>query len=142
MELNDVFARPTITFPEIISFAGVEGLLIYISEHLKVDVHYSLDTPKSFIYDDNDKKSKLVLKDRVMGDILIKDRKNNSLYSVKLGSQKENSLEFSFMRFDMENGGNISNYKKETLEFWDDIRDIVNDYFKKEKLEEKNLKEE
>lgn len=129
MSIDEILNRATINFPKPISFANTEKLLLSISEGIRGEVHYSLDTPKSFIYNQEEKKSRITLKDRMIKQIYIKDINNHSFESAKMIMSDEKSSEFSSMRFEIIPGYNLPDYRKETLQLWDDVREIVERYF-------------
>ena len=58
-EIEEILNKAKITFSNPLSFADTERLLFCISEGIQGEVHYSLDWPKSFVYDETGKKSKI-----------------------------------------------------------------------------------
>jgi hypothetical protein len=145
--IEEILNRATITFPNPLSFANTEKLLHSISEGIQGEVYYSLDYPKSFVYNENEKKSKVDVKGVNIGKIVIKDTKNNA-YEVANLTPSHNPLDekfikYSSMRFDIVPGWKLSDYKeKGILKLWDDVREIVSYYFQhKEDIKEKGFSE-
>ncbi len=129
-EIEEILNKAKITFSNPLSFADTERLLFCISEGIQGEVHYSLDWPKSFVYDETGKKSKIKEGEkRTIGEITIKENKTPVLEIAKVIPYDGESSQFSSMVFNIDSRLNLSDYKKETLQLWNDVRGIVEKYF-------------
>ncbi|MCX6750053.1 MAG: hypothetical protein NTZ83_01200 [Candidatus Pacearchaeota archaeon] len=129
-EIEDILEKATIKFPKSISFDNAEKLLLSISEGIQGEVHYSLDWPKSFVYNEEEKRSKNGdPRGRTLGSITIKDNKTHASEIAKVIPYDGESSQFSSMVFNIDSRLNLSEYRKETIQLWDDVRGIVERYF-------------
>jgi hypothetical protein len=128
-KLDEVLAKSDIKFPRPISFANAEKLLLSISEEIRGKVHYSLNIPKSFVYDEEEKRIRISLKDRTLGHICIEDNKTHAFEFARMMPYEGDPSQFSSMKFDIVPRWKFSDYKKETLQLWDNVRKIVEKYF-------------
>jgi hypothetical protein len=129
-DMEDILKRTIITFPTSIGFVDTEKLLFHISEGIQGEVEYSVDCPKSFAYNEKEKKSKITLRDRALGGVFIRSNKSVTSEFVKLITSDTESTKYSAMRFDPIIGYSVSEHRPEVVKLWDDVRSVVEVYFK------------
>jgi hypothetical protein len=130
MELIDeVLKRAEIVFPGHLNLKNAEKLLKHISENLPGDMHYFVETHNNFIYDE---KSGKAVKEN--GTLKINANLSSSKHplnfdTVQLEPWSENTSYVSSMKFQLVPGWELSDYHR-VLPLWDDVRSLVEEYFK------------
>jgi hypothetical protein len=131
--IEDILERATIKFPNPLGLADTERLLLCISEGVKGKVNYGLRTPKSFVYNEEKGKSEVDVRKNIIGEIIIRGSKNPIGEAVSILPSEdladERFIKYSSMRFSIIPGYDVSEYRKETVQLWDDVRSIVEKYF-------------
>jgi hypothetical protein len=106
-------------------------LLLKISEGIQGEVKYRVERAKSFEYNEKEKKSNIdTLKDKSLKNILIKDTKSFASEFVELIPSDKDDSKYSAMRFDPIIGYSVSEHRPEVVKLWDDVRSVVEEYFK------------
>ena len=130
LDMEDIIERTTITFPIPLDIARTEHLLLKISEGIQGEVKYRVERAKSFEYNEKEKKSKITLRDRALGGVFIRSNKSVTSEFVKLITSDTESTKYSAMRFDPIIGYSVSEHRPEVVKLWDDVRSVVEEYFK------------
>jgi hypothetical protein len=129
-EIEDILQRTTIVFPVPIDFIKAEELLFYISEGIHGKVNYSIDCPISLVYNEKKEKSKIILRSRALGGVFIRSNKSVTSEFAKLITSDTESSKYSAIRFDPIIGYTVSEHRPEVVKLWDDVRSVVEEYFK------------
>jgi hypothetical protein len=129
MELQDIINKATIEFPRPLNLKESNKLLKYISKNLPGNVNSNIEQHKVWLYDKEKNKSR---KDN--GTLKIYCNINNSnkpdeFDSMVLESWKEDSSYIGSIKFKVDDDD--QRVYKRVFPLWDNVRDIVNDYFRK-----------
>jgi len=127
---NLLLEKTTIKFPKPLNLKGSEKLLEYISKKLPGDVNYTVNYYSHFLYNKERKKS---LKSNGTIGItanIISSKEAMAFWDTSMLSSNENLSRLSSMEFSKVPGWDIADYRPEVQGLWDDVRKIVEDYFK------------
>lgn len=129
MSIDKLVEKTTIKFLKPLNLRNAEKLLLYISEHLPGTVNYHIEQHKSLSYNKEKKKS---TKDN--GTLTISTNISNSekvmafdfpqLIPWEKDSSYVSSIQFPRL------SDNLMDYRPEVQRLWDDVRKIVENYFK------------
>ena len=129
MSVDELAEKTTIDFPKPIGRESAEGLLCYLSSHLPANVSGKIEYFISYRYDSKKESSfedkgtlKLVASVNNLKGLMA----SNTFISERDG--RDTSL-ISRIAFQRVPGWDLSDYRSEVRELWDDVRKVVNQYF-------------
>ena len=130
MDLEEIAKRLGIDFPKNLDLQQSEDLLEYIARELPADVIYGVSYGKSIVHTEEgietfDRGFKLT------GQISSRDNFGKSdSFSILNPDYTSEHFEVGRLEFSMVPGWDINDYRKEVLELWDGVRELVERYFK------------
>lgn len=126
--------KTTIKFPKPLNLKGSEKLLKYISEKLPGDVNYTVNYYNHLLYDRERKK---FVKSNGTLNItanIISSKEVMAFWDISMLSSDQNLSRLSSIEFAKVPGWDIGDYRPEVQRLWDDMRKIVENYFKEREL--------
>lgn len=131
--LQEILEMATIRFPEEIGLEEAQEMVYYVLKKLPGRAHYHcgyhMSAGKSFEYDS-------FYSQRGTVDIAgMITREDGSAFDGFNGiiSRGEDTSKFAGMRFSVVPGWDLSEYRREVLNLWSDVRKYVNEYFQEKK---------
>jgi len=130
MSIDELLKKTTINFPRAINLEESEKLLEYISEKLPGNINYVITYYKSFFYDEMAGKA-----GNSTGTLNINANIKNSkeimaFDNMGMLSSNEDVSKLSSIEFSKTPGWSIADYRPEIQRLWDNVRNIVDAYFK------------
>lgn len=136
MSVDELTKKTTIEFPRPIGREHAEKMLCYISSHLPGDVNGKVEYFINYRCDSK-KKDSLEEKGTLTLFVNVNNSKKIPSFDTFVSSPwKEDSSLISKIEFQKIPGFELSEYRPEVIELWDDVRKVVNKYFE-EVLKEK-----
>lgn len=130
MAVEELIEKTKIGFPRPIGLKQTEEMLCYISSHLPANVSQKVEYHKRFDYDpekdgslENNGTLKVIASIHKMSEPFEYDT------FVSYPYDKDTSF-ISGVKFEIVPGWNLSEYRPEVRELWDDVRNCINHYFK------------
>lgn len=131
--LDEVTERSTVEFPKLINLREAEDLLKYIARNSKVDIHYNKSTNVRLLpAKHEDMMMRKAYCDNINGTIYSLERlMTNEDFVMKPNSSDD--YEFKDLKFFNTPGWELSEYRKEAVQLWDDVKRVALEYFKQTK---------
>lgn len=131
--LNEVTEKSTVEFPKSISLKEAEDLLKYIAKNTKVDIHYNMSTNVQLLpAKHEDMMMQKSYCDNISGTLYSLEKlMTNEDFVMKPNSS--DNYRFKDLKFFNTPGWELSDYRKEAVQLWDDVRKVSLDYFKQTK---------
>jgi len=133
---EEVIKGSTIRFPRGLTFKEGEQLLKYIASYLPADVDYVASYHKSFIHElenqwTNEVNSIGPKTYNIRGKII--SRKKAMAFDSFEGIFDITNEPFMGIKFTPIPGYNLNEHRKEVIELWDDVRNLIRIYFETHK---------
>jgi hypothetical protein len=130
MSLDEVLEKTTIEFPRPINREEAEKLLLYIAKNLQADVRSIIKYRLTYYHDEI---HKYITEDggTLRIDATVSSLKTPALFDSFHSEPHERDRSYiSEIVFGRVPGWELANYGEEKVKFWDDVRVVVNKYFK------------
>jgi hypothetical protein len=131
MGIEEIAKENTIEFPRPIGREGAENLLCYIAKELPANISSKIEYYKTFFYD---QEKDGVLEDKGTLTVIanIHDlRENGGFDSFQSKSCGGDTSYISAIASQMVPDWELSDYRPEIRKLWKDVRQIVDEYFRK-----------
>jgi hypothetical protein len=122
--------RTTIIFPGDLNFKQAKDLLGYLARELPVDVHYGFCHGGSFLHDPiEDQLCDTPIS--LQGEGIINRHVGGDMdsHQFKLRPSGRNVGLIESLRFDTLHSSNIASYHLSVIQFWDNVREKVYEFF-------------
>jgi len=130
MTVDEVLEKSIIHLPMPLSLERTEKLLVYIAEQLPANLSYELSSHHS-IYHEEGKSSKQLGTVSITGSIKsLKDILASDSFQCTPSENDEDISRISQIKFSVVPGYELDEYRKEVTRLWDDVRQLVSEYFK------------
>ena len=133
-----VLERATINFPRNLDIGELTKLFAFVHEKGNLEIKYNLILERTWFYDHESKVSKYGERPKdVSGNIntIILNTTGSTPFTAESFSCNRNYNDdgkiYSNLSFNTIPGYDIEEHKKETVELWDNVKKIVEEYFKK-----------
>jgi len=130
MSLKEILEKTTIEFPRPIGREEAEKLLFYIAKNLPANVNTTIEYYMCYYPsadEDLIEKTKGTLKVSASVDCV---RPIGLFDSFQSETWKEDMSYISSIAFQRDLGKELSDYEPEKIKLWDDVREVVEKYFK------------
>lgn len=143
MSISEVIERATINFPKLLNSEEMEDLFRYFRQEAGLEIAYTLRTNKRMgnLSEEPTNDEPAVISSVEISGGITNPRNyavHDSFESQSFESRRETSDDdlpyFSGIRFSIVPGWNISDYRSEILQLWDETRGLVKRYFAEKKL--------
>ena len=129
MSIEEIAEQTKIEFPRDLHLKEAESLLFYIAENLPANINYQTSSHKSISR--CTPAGGVAIRQGTIGlTASINSLKNPGAFdSLRFHKEVGDSSRFSHINFEMVPGWELSDYRPEVKQLWDDIRVITTEYF-------------
>ncbi len=127
--MNDAYTRSNIEFPDRLSVEDTEELFFYIAKFLPGDVRYTLTREVIIRHEGEDNIEEEYGTPKITANITSKN--GNTFEFGDLESiLDDDGVMISGFKFSLIPGYDIRDYEPSKIKLWDNVRKLVNKYFK------------
>lgn len=132
MSIEEIIAKTTIELPRSLTLEEAEKLINYIAKELPGNINYNASYYNSVFHGpDNGEISKQ--KGTANMTAIVNSLGNLAVFdSFQFKPPEEDTSKFSTIRFQIVPDWELSDYRPEVRQLWDEVREIVGQYFKQE----------
>lgn len=127
MSIEEVIEKTTIELPREIDLETAEELLRYLAGNLSANIHYNVSYFKSILKKDGEISE---FDGSVSLTANISSYENPTAFDAcTFMSSSTDTSKLSIIKFGQVPGWDLSEYRQEVRQLWDDVRETVKQYF-------------
>ncbi len=127
MSIDELIKKATIDFPRALNLEEAEKLINHLAENLPARIDYTITSNKMIIVDPGEEIFKQEGTVKITANI-THSTKPNAFDSCEFNPHGQDSSKLSSMKFQLTPGWELSDYRPEVQQLWEDVRKVVTYY--------------